>query len=79
MARDIYPPTMLAHVPVLARQLNIPLLMLPGKASVEIGKALGIRRTSILVFLPSSQTDSSSVAVNSFVEFVVSQIPIQST
>jgi ribosomal protein L7Ae-like RNA K-turn-binding protein len=79
MARDIYPATMLAHAPVLARQLNIPLLMLPGKASVEIGNALGIRRTSILVFLPSSQTDSSNVAVNSFIDFVVSQIPIKST
>jgi ribosomal protein L7Ae-like RNA K-turn-binding protein len=79
MARDIYPPTILAHVPVLARQLNIPLLMLPGKASVEIGKALGIRRTSIVMFLPSTKTDSSSEALNSFVDFVVSQLPIQST
>jgi ribosomal protein L7Ae-like RNA K-turn-binding protein len=75
MARDIYPPTMLAHAPDLAQKLHIPLLMLPGKISDEIGQALGIKKTSILLFLPSTETDASHTAVNSFVDFVVSQIP----
>ena len=75
LARDIYPPTMLAHAPVLAKKLDLPLLMLPGKGSSELGRALGVKKTSILLFLSSTETDPSNVAVNSFVDFVVSQIP----
>lgn len=75
MARDIYPPTMLAHAPAIAQKLSIPLLMLPGKASDDIGRALGIKKTSILLFLSSTKTDASHAAVNSFVDFVASQIP----
>jgi ribosomal protein L7Ae-like RNA K-turn-binding protein len=75
MARDIYPPTMLAHAPVLARALNIPLLMLPGKASFELGKALGTKKTSIMLFLPSSEADGSHSVMNSFIDFVVKKVP----
>ena len=75
MARDIYPPTMLAHAPALARALNIPLLMLPGKASFELGKALGTKKTSIMLFLPSSETGGSHSAMNSFIDFVVKKVP----
>jgi ribosomal protein L7Ae-like RNA K-turn-binding protein len=75
VARDIYPPTMLAHAPVLARALNIPLLMLPGKASFELGKALGTKKTSIMLFLPSSETGGSHSAINSFIDFVVKKVP----
>lgn len=56
LARDVYPPTMLAHVPVLARRYDIPLLLLPGRASVELGKAMGLKRTSVLLFLPRKTT-----------------------
>jgi ribosomal protein L7Ae-like RNA K-turn-binding protein len=75
VARDIYPPTMLAHAPVLARALNIPLLMLPGKASFELGKALGTKKTSIMLFLPSSETGGSHSAMSSFIDFVVKMVP----
>jgi ribosomal protein L7Ae-like RNA K-turn-binding protein len=76
MARDIYPPTMLAHAPALARALNIPLLLIGGKASSELGKALGTKKTSIMLFLPSSETACSHhSAMNSFIDFVVKKIP----
>lgn len=78
MARDIYPPTMLSHAPVIAEKLGIPILMLPGKASTEIGEAIGIKKTSILLFLPSAGTDAPHMAVNSFVEFMISHIPTSS-
>jgi ribosomal protein L7Ae-like RNA K-turn-binding protein len=50
VAKDIYPPTMCCAVPVLAKRLGIPLLLLPGKASLELGRALNNKRTSILIF-----------------------------
>ena len=50
IAKDIYPPTMCCAVPVLAKALGIPLLILPGKASLELGRALNAKRTSILIF-----------------------------
>ena len=52
LARDIYPPSMLAHVPVLAQRYNIPLLLLPGRSSIELGHVMNVRKTSILLFLP---------------------------
>jgi ribosomal protein L7Ae-like RNA K-turn-binding protein len=70
-ARDIYPPTMLAHVPVMTTKLKIPLLILGGKASLELGKALGVRKASILLFLPSDEKDSSHEAVNSFCSYAL--------
>ena len=75
MAKDVYPPTMLVHVPVLAQERSIPLLILPGKASSELGRALGIRKTTLLLFMESNDTSVGDKAVNSFVEFVISQIP----
>jgi ribosomal protein L7Ae-like RNA K-turn-binding protein len=50
VAKDIYPPTMCSAVPVLAKRLRIPLMLLPGKASLELGRALNNKRTSILIF-----------------------------
>jgi ribosomal protein L7Ae-like RNA K-turn-binding protein len=73
-ARDIYPPTMLAHVPVMTTKLKIPLLILGGKASLELGKALGVRKASILLFLPSDEKDSSHEAVNSFCSYAVTLV-----
>jgi ribosomal protein L7Ae-like RNA K-turn-binding protein len=75
LSRDIYPPTMLAHAPVLARKLSIPLLLLPGKASSELGKALGTKKTSIMLFLPSKESGDALRAIDSFIEFVIQQIP----
>ena len=69
MARDIYPPTILSHIPVLVDQLNrrrnddhaakkisLPILLLPGRASSEMGALLGTKKVAILVFLSKSTT-----------------------
>jgi hypothetical protein len=52
MARDVYPPTMLAHIPVMARQVGTPIVLLPRNASLEMGKLLYTRRVAIVAFLP---------------------------
>jgi ribosomal protein L7Ae-like RNA K-turn-binding protein len=74
LARDIYPPTMLAHAPVMAKKLGVPVLILPGKASDELGQAVGIKKTSILLFLSSKANDQANAKVNSFVDFVRSDM-----
>ena len=62
MARDIYPPTILSHIPVMARKrtgdddkpkadADIPILLLAGKASSELGKLFGTKHVSIILFL----------------------------
>jgi len=48
LARDIRPATIVAHIPVLAKQLKIPILILPGRASFELGKIMGVRTVSVL-------------------------------
>lgn len=68
-AGDTYPPTMLAHVPVITTQLKIPLLILGGKASLELGKAFGVRRVSILLLLPSDEDDPSHNVIASFCNY----------
>ena len=62
LAKDIYPPTMCSAIPVLARNLGIPLLLLPGKASLELGKAMNAKRTSVLIFLPGGDDNNDSGA-----------------
>jgi len=76
LARDIYPPTMLVHVPVIASRLDIPLLLLPGKASNEIGQTIGVKKASILLFLsPNKEDDDTANAkFNSFLDFVRSDM-----
>ena len=49
--REIRPPTILAHIPFLCQELNIPFMILPGKASNELGTVLGGKRVSILVLM----------------------------
>jgi ribosomal protein L7Ae-like RNA K-turn-binding protein len=62
LARDIYPPTILAHVPVLAAShskspdSSVPILLLPGKASKELGDLFGTKHVSVLLFLPKNST-----------------------
>lgn len=77
LARDIYPPTMLAHVPVISKRLRIPLVLLAGKASNELGQAVGIRKVSIIVFLDfggNGVGSSDDSKVDSFIHFVQSNI-----
>jgi ribosomal protein L7Ae-like RNA K-turn-binding protein len=68
---------MLAHVPVLCQNQEIPLLVLNGKATLELGTALGIRKTSIVLILPKSKNDNDvndEKAIDSFCNYVVSLI-----
>jgi hypothetical protein len=53
---------MLAHIPVLAKKFDIPLLLLPGPSSIELGKTLDIRRTSIIMFLSPKRSRSNAAA-----------------
>jgi hypothetical protein len=58
LARDVRPPHLLAHIPVLAQQLSIPLLLLSGNTSKDMGSALGIKLCAIVMFLPRCEEDS---------------------
>ena len=57
LSRDVRPPTIMAHIPILCRQMGIPAVVLPGRASVELGKAVGGRSVAVAVFLPRSTDD----------------------
>ena len=89
LSRDVRPAT-IAHIVVYAKRLNIPTLILPGKASTEFGKALGIHSVSVAVFLSSSDNKcgehnddkqkekewkEAHNDVDSFVKYVISKIP----
>eukprot|EP00980_Cylindrotheca_fusiformis_P024175 scaffold11589_cov117-Cylindrotheca_fusiformis.AAC.9 len=73
-AKDTYPPTMLAHVPVIATKLKIPLLILGGKASKELGKAFRVKQVSIVLFLPSDKRDPMHEAVDSFCNYALTLV-----
>jgi len=90
LSRDVRPATILSHIVVYAKLLNIPTLILPGRASSEFGKALGIRSVSVAVFLSSSvksgepphddkhkekERKEAHNDVDSFVKYVISKIP----
>ncbi|CAJ1919505.1 unnamed protein product [Cylindrotheca closterium] len=69
-ARDVYPPTMLTQVPVVAKKLKIPLVILGGKATTELGEAIGLCKASIVIILESSiGTDESHGAIDSFCSY----------
>lgn len=90
LARDIRPPHMLAHIPALAKQLSIPLLLLSGNTSKELGAILGMKLCSIVLFLSHDkekiQCDKDThdtvgmIAryhndIDSFIEYAKSKIP----
>jgi len=56
LARDVRPATILAHISLYAHLLKIPICILPGKASLELGKAVGVRSVIAAVFLSSSSS-----------------------
>lgn len=93
LARDIYPPTILSHVPVMAQQLlqpddktALPILLLPGKASKELGQGFGPKNVSIVVFFAEDAVFSSDgnllkeedlpaeQCISSFVKFVTESL-----
>lgn len=82
LARDVYPPTILAHIPFLAKQVGTPILLFPGRASMELGSTLGTKKVAIVLFLPSGDvTDATEEIqqchkdIDSFVEFAKSKVP----
>ena len=62
MSRDVRPPTILAHVPVLCRQLGVPSVVLSGRTSVELGRAVGGKSVAVALFLPSRAEDITGIA-----------------
>ena len=58
LARDVRPVAFLPRISLYAKLLNVPTLVLPGKASAELGKAAGIRSVACAIFLSSSSSPS---------------------
>jgi ribosomal protein L7Ae-like RNA K-turn-binding protein len=84
VAADLHPPTILAHIPVLAKQTRVPILLLPGRASFELGKALGTKKVAILCFQPHVPVHEATEAeeevngsVDSFVDFMLQKLNVQ--
>eukprot|EP00977_Amphora_coffeiformis_P000663 scaffold145_cov173-Amphora_coffeaeformis.AAC.4 len=83
LSSDYQPTHFAAHVPILARQRNIPILLLPN-ASTEMGKLLGIKCAGVMAFTNTAEKTASknvgrdeteiNEAVDSFVSFVKSKI-----
>ena len=84
LARDLRPPTILAHVPFFAKQLGIPIVLLPGKASSDLGKLLKRKRAAVILFCIYDETYEETCnnvekdvanRIKSFVDFARSKIP----
>ena len=88
LAKNIHPPNILAHIPHLAMKVGTPIMMLPGKASEEMGKTLGVKRVAIVVFLPRPSSfndddddtrEADHARIDSFIDFIKTKIPKQDT
>ena len=87
LARDVRPPTILAHIPYLCKVLNIPIVLLPGKASSDAGHVFRRKRASAIVFMKGGKSkekvDQSKIEkdickkIDSYVNFVTSKIQKQ--
>ena len=60
LARNTRPPTIVAHIPYLCKQLNIPIVFLPGSASSDLGRLFHTKRASIVLFMTSNNNSSNS-------------------
>ncbi len=86
LSRDLRPPTILAHFPYLCRQLDIPIVLLPGKASSDVGRVLKRKVASVVVFMKckmhTQKKDGSKAEkeicrrMNSYIDFAISKIPL---
>ena len=85
LSRDIRPATILSHIAIYAHLLNVPTLILPGRASVEFGSILGMKSVAAVVFLSSNnkaecrefseeEVDANN-DVDSFINYVIAHIP----
>lgn len=84
LSRDVRPPTILAHFPFMCKQMNIPIAVLPGKASIDVGSTFNIKVASVILFMKYNQEKQSVLissenetikAINSFIEFAKKKIP----
>lgn len=80
VSSDYQPAHFAAHLPLLAHQRQVPLLLLP-EASNELGTLLGIRRAGVVAFTrpPADTSGEEGVqdihdAVTSFVAFIKNRI-----
>jgi ribosomal protein L7Ae-like RNA K-turn-binding protein len=75
LCRDLHPPTILAHIPYLAK--NTSIFLLPGRASFELGKVLGTKKVAIMVFLqrPEDASEQEHDRIDSLVAFLKQKIP----
>ena len=83
LSSDYQPTHFAVHIPILARQRNIPILLLPN-ASTEMGNLLGIKCAGVIAFATAKKmADKSKVgceeteinaSVDSFVDFVKRKI-----
>ncbi len=56
LSKDVLrpPSSILDHIAIYSRHLNIPTLVLPGRASSELGHALGMKCAAVALILSSS-------------------------
>ena len=90
LSRDIRPTTILAHIPFFCQQVGVPILLLPGRASKDLGSMLGGKNASVLLFTERSRSDDdddgtsskdnkkSHDLIDSFIEFAKEKIPTYS-
>jgi len=82
LARDIRPALTLSHIPYLCKLHNIPIVLLPGKASHELGKTLGGKKVSVLLFTCGGDSDNLQgpekkwrQQIQSYIDFIEAKIP----
>lgn len=83
LSRDVRPASILSHIPYLCQLHNVPILMLPGKASHDLGRTLGGKKVSVLLFMcgTTGSNDLKGVEkkwqqqINSYIDFIKAKIP----
>jgi len=83
LARNVRPPSILAHIPYLCHQMNVPIILLPGKASNDLGSILGGRKVAVLLFRERPPIPDGECAadkkhhdkIDSYVEFAKLKLP----
>lgn len=80
LSSDFEPAHFAIHFPILARKLDVPLLLLP-ESTVELGRLLRIRSAGVLAFRARAPTttqgvreDSIHQSIDSFVQFIKTQM-----
>jgi ribosomal protein L7Ae-like RNA K-turn-binding protein len=86
------PPTVTMQIPILAKQLGVPVLLLPGmQTSHELGELFGIRTVAAMAIVPNihnietmcksttmKTADHVNNAVDSFAAFMIGKVETQS-